>query len=274
MRSPSRFIKLGIAVLIGLFMLGSLHTASVDAHLAAQATMEASASVPVTGPQSCPTLDMSMLSPTMESTTEAAANSAPTAMQPGFLNVQIGAVDNCGVQILQVFSSGTAAQDLQVGDIVVAVDCVPLADIIGGTMATATADSVISNCMQPDTMSATGAMPGVLGAMSSPACMNTGVAGGTLRITSLFFCIIGQYHAGDTIALTLWRGSQQMNVEVNLDVAPAATLGATEVATTAAGGPAPASSGATATSAATTMETTTPTMTETPVSSATAPATP
>jgi len=213
-------------------------------------------------------MDMSMMSPTMEGTM-GAASSDSTVMQPGFLNVQIGAVDNCGVQILQIFSDSSAAAVLQPNDIVVAVDCVPFADIMSGTMATT--PSTVSNCMQPDTMSASGAMPGVVGAMSNPACMNTGVAGGTLRITTLFFCIIGQYHAGDTLTLTLWRGSQQMNVEVNLDVAPAATLGATEVATTASGGPAPANSGSTATSAATVEV---PTVTETPAGTATAPATP
>jgi hypothetical protein len=140
-----------------------------------------------------------------------------------------------------------------------------LVDLTSGSVATTSANPpTISNCMSgtvtvakpPDSMG------GVVGALSDPACMNTGIAGGTLRVTTLFFCVIGHYHAGDTVTLTLWRGNQQMNVQVVLDTAPPPAT-ATGAATTGAVAPTTASSGPTATPSATSEATTAPTMAET-----------
>ncbi len=269
MPSSSRFVKLGgFALLIGIFILGSLHSASVDASISAQATgTAASSSAGPAMPQSCPPLDTSAM---MAATPQSMSAASKASTVPGYLNLEIGAVDACGVQVVQIFKGSMATGILQVDDIIVAVDCVALADLANGSMATASASSV-SNCMSTNAMAANpSAMMGITGAMSNATCMT---AGGTPRVTNLFFCILRQYHVGDTVTLTLWRGSQQMNVQVVLEAIPPsllasaqATSAATAVAPTATTG----SSAATATAAATTAATTAATGPAT----ATAPATP
>src|SRR5258708_24379 len=257
MPSSSRFVKLGgFALLIGIFILGSLHSASVDASISAQATgTAASSSAGPAMPQSCPPLDTSA----MMAATPQSMSAASTATAPGYLNLEIGAVDACGVQVVQIFKGSTATGILQVDDIIVAVDCVALADLANGSMATASASSV-SNCMSANAMAANpSAMMGVASAMSNATCMT---AGGTPRVTNLFFCILRQYHVGDTVTLTLWRGSQQMNVQVVLEAIPPSLLASAQV-TSAATAVAPTattgSSAATATAAATTAATAAPT---------------
>jgi hypothetical protein len=275
MRSPSRFTKLaGFAVIIGLFVMGSLHSANLQVDFAAQATAAgtlATLAGPTPTQEPCPpSVDMAMMTATVQSTVSATAVKSPNSSAPGFLGVEVSAVDNCAVHVLQVFKGSSASGVLQVNDLIVAVDCVALSDLVGGSMVTAAAGSTTSsNCMSTNVAPAAGGkMGGVSGAMSDPACMNTGVAGGTLRITSVFFCVIGHYHAGDTVTLTLFRNNQQMNVSVVLDPAPPPAT-ATGAATTNSVVSTTASTGPTATPAATTAATTAATPAATATSAAT-----
>lgn len=215
MALSSRLTKfIGFALVACLFVVASFHGTDVQAVPEAQATLA--------GTPSCLPLDnSSMMSATPQSGMNAATPNA--SMGSGFLGAELGAVDNCGMKVLQVFSGSAAAVALQPNDVIVAVDCVALADMIGGSVATTTANS-IANCMGSSSGGINATMTGVMNAMANPACMNTGIMGGTLHVTTLFFCIIGQYRAGDAVTLTLWRGSQLMNVAVVLDTAPVATL--------------------------------------------------
>lgn len=271
MRSSSQFTKLaGFAFIIVLFVAGSLHSSSVQADYAAQATMEGTVAS-VTGPtatqEPCPpAIDTSAMMSATPQSAASAANASSASGAPGFLGVEIAAVDNCAVHVLQVFSGSSAANVLQPGDVIGAVDCVALTDLTSNSVATAAAgSSAPANCMSAGVAPANppAAMGGVIGSLSDPACMNTGVAGGTLRVTTLFFCIIGHYHAGDTITLTLWRTNQQMNVSVVLDTVPPGPA-PTQVATEGGVAPTTASSGATATPIPTEAATTVPTDAGTP----------
>src|SRR5258707_13237847 len=141
MPSSSRFVKLGgFALLIGIFILGSLHSASVDASISAQATgTAASSSAGPAMPQSCPPLDTSAM---MAATPQSMSAASKASTVPGYLNLEIGAVDACGVQVVQIFKGSMATGILQVDDIIVAVDCVGLAGIANRRNGTSSARNV------------------------------------------------------------------------------------------------------------------------------------
>src|SRR5258707_4128750 len=158
MRGLSQFMKLaGTALILVLLVFSSLQSTAVRAGVPAQATVAATTATGETGAGGTSgtgsTSASAMLPPCAPSTAPSSAGSSAgsataaanagaasgaagaaatqsvagaTTHQPAYVGVQVTGVSNCGVSVVQIDPSSPAASQLQVGDIVVAVDCVPL----------------------------------------------------------------------------------------------------------------------------------------------------
>jgi len=292
MRDRSRFLKSGaFAVIIALLVLSVAQVGPTQAGAPAQATSAATQSAGGTGGTGgnpsvgtgmvlfgpCPPAGMSATEEPSSGNAPGAAGAAVATQQSpsgprAYVGVQVRPVDDCGGEIVQVVPDSPASQaGLAVGDIIVAVDCVPLS-IFGmamsgsaGTMATMSADMAAGNATRTDcsavmngggnaTASAGGAAMGMtdtfasqclsaMGMMSTSGSEATAEADESdeYTVVDLLVCIIQSHKPGDTVLLTVERGTQELNIRVTLG----STTGQAGTGGTGAGGAATQAAGGT-----------------------------
>lgn len=149
--------------------------------------------------------------PTMMATTTANTSNSSATMSaaqsistggPVFLGVAATAVDNCGILVGSVVpGSAAASANLQVGDVIVAVNGRAVTSIMNGSAS-----------------SGTGTSGGMATAAATTAMPLPG-ANGTASIQP-FATFIQNFQAGQTITLTIQRNGQQMDISVTLGTMP------------------------------------------------------
>ena len=135
----------------------------------------------------------------------------PTQMAgaKGYIGVQLEAVDNCGVRVTRVEAAGSAeTANIQVGDVIVAIDGIPVASLsmmggMGGTMSA--------------TMSANAA---ATMAANTGAMMSATMIADTSGLVQAFLDRIANTPPGTVIMLTVQRAGSQMDVAVTVGAQP------------------------------------------------------
>src|SRR5579863_6697560 len=136
-------------------------------------------------------------------TTSAMPNSAATmsATQsasvggPGFLGIAATSVDNCGILVGGLVPGAAAtAANIQVGDVIVAVNGQSVASIMSGSASTS---------------SGTGSSTGMATAAATTAMTTPNANGAASMSIQPFATFIQSFQAGQTITLTIQRNGQQ-----------------------------------------------------------------
>jgi len=292
----TRFIKLStVALIMVMYTLGMTQIGTLRAGAPVQATDDVGSGTTLFGP--CPPEGF-VATVTAPSGTAAASGANPAgsagsaAARPAnggpraFVGIQLGTVDDCGAEVVGVLQDGPADKaGLQVGDIIVALDCVPLtifgeplgpvdntsmatpavgapalsdcADMAGmGAMATPDASGAMpTNMLNPFAVQCLSAL-GMLPASATGAVATQAAGSDNLTVVDFLVCMVQSHQPGDVVLFTVERADQELNVPVTLGVA-SAIAGGTSAATQAVGGTGGTggSTGSNATAAATPVAT-------------------
>lgn len=238
MHTSSNFGRLSGLLLIGVLMLLlSIQGVNVQAGLPSQATSaagEAAATQGAGGVMRYPACTPTRLFGTGGgAATPSAGGPAATPSVGGtgtgnaYLGIRGAAVDSCGIQVAEVFvNSPAAAADLQVDDVIVAVDGQALPTVLMNSM----------NTGGTGTSGAGAAATQGAGAVATAGAAATIAPGAML---TEFFRFMDQMHKpGDMVMLTIQRNGSEMDIPVTLAALPGSagagsTGGAAATATTA-----------------------------------------
>jgi len=146
---------------------------------------------------------------TAPTTTSGSGNT--TQPGTGYLGIRTEAVENCGVRIIEILLGTAGGTDqLQAGDVIVAIDGQALAGMAMVGMGTLGA-----NNMTPLATTGTG-VGATAAATTGPGGMTTGNA----ALTEAFYKLLQSRHSGDQVMLTVQRNGQQLDVRATLTAVP------------------------------------------------------
>jgi len=193
-----------------------------------------------------------------------------TQIGNAYLGILAAAIDHCGIRVMQLIPDSPAvAAQLQVGDVIVAVDGRAVAELCMNTSSSNTTGSAgNSGCGNSGNsgsgQSATAVATNVSGAGNNNTVGPNDVDVNNTALVAAFLREISSHRPGDTVTLVIQRAGQQLNVRVTLGTIPSGLLTPVGSPTaTGGGGTQPTQPAASATSGASV----------TPNTTATAPAT-
>jgi len=163
-----------------------------------------------------------------------------TQVGNAYLGILAAAIDHCGIRVMQLIPDSPAvAAQLQVGDVIVAVDGRAVAELCvnnsgGGNSGSNTTGN--DGCGNSGSSNTGNSGNGGSGQAGTAVATNVGGAGNNnavgandvdvnnTALVAAFLREISSHRSGDTITLVIQRGGQQLDVRVTLGAIPPGLL--------------------------------------------------